>query len=247
MNRKLLFFGVLGLAMASPASALTIPFDNRGNWESQVTSLVNFDGGSQTVGTSSSVVNGGVFSTNLQINGYGVDINSPMNLIRANAGPGETYYNWGSGTIIRTQDKTPINTVFARISFSTPVSAFGFNFGVGGCQTYFNGCFPGAAASVTIVPSGLSAVPIDTVEGTNFAFWGVVSDTQTFTFADIYINDVNRYIVLDNIAQGNFNAAPPPPGPEEVAEPGTILQIAMGGLLLAFARRRFISSDGHAI
>jgi hypothetical protein len=121
-------------------------------------------------------------------------------------------------------------------NFATPISAFGFNYGVGGCQTYFVGCTPGAAASVTISPGGMTPININTSQGNTMAFWGVVSDTQTFTFADIYINDTNRYIVLDDIAMASYSVEPPP---AETAEPGTLLQIAMGAGLLALARRRF--------
>ena len=103
MNRNILNAGLLALAAASQVSALTLTFSDRGTWTSQVTSLSNFDGGTQAAGTSLSIANGGLFSTNLQINGYGIDINSPLNLIRANAGPSTPYYNWGTGTIITTQ------------------------------------------------------------------------------------------------------------------------------------------------
>ena len=241
MNRNILTAGLFALAAASQVSALTLTFSDRGTWTSQVTSLTNFNGGAQAVGSSTSIANGGLFSTNLQINGYGIDLSSPMDLIRANAGPSSTYYNWGTGTIIRTQDKPAANTVFARISFTSPVSAFGFNYGAGGCQTFFNGCTPGAAASVTIAPGGLAPINITTVASSPLHFWGVVSDSQTFTFADIVINDTNRYIVLDDIAQGSFSA------PAETAEPGTLLQLAMGGILLALARRKFGAAHGQTI
>ena len=240
MNHTLLTAGLLAVAAASQAFAGTLTFTDRGTWISQITGLTNFDGGTQAAGTSLSIANGGLFSTNLQINGYGIDINSPLNLIRANAGPSSTYYNWGTGTIITTQDKTAVNTIFARISFPSPVSAFGFNYGAGGCQTYFAGCTPGAAAGVTIKPSGLADVNITTVANAPLAFWGVVSDTQTFTFADIYIADTNRYIVLDDIARGSFNVVPPP---AETAEPGTLLQLALGAVILAVARRKFGSAQ----
>ena len=241
MNRNILTAGLFALAAASQVSALTLTFSDRGTWTSLVTSLTNFDGGALAVGTSTTVANGGLFSTNLQINGYGIDITSPLSLIRANAGPASTYYNWGTGTIIRTQDKPAGNTVFARISFTSPVSAFGFNYGAGGCQTFFNGCTPGAAASVTIAPGGLAPINITTVASSPLHFWGVVSDSQTFTFADIVINDTNRYIVLDDIAQGSFSA------PAETAEPGTLLQLAMGAILLALARRKFGAAHGQTI
>ena len=241
MNRTLLTAGLLAVAAASQASAGTLTFTDRGTWISQITSLINFDGGTQGAGTSLSIANGGLFSTNLQINGYGIDLSSPLNLIRANAGPSSTYYNWGTGTIITTQDKTAVNTIFARISFPSPVSAFGFDYGAGGCQTFSTGCFPGASASVTIAPGGLAPINITTVASSPLHFWGVVSDSQTFTFADIVINDTNRYIVLDDIAQGSFSA------PAETAEPGTLLQLAMGGILLALARRKFGAAHGQTI
>jgi hypothetical protein len=245
MKRSIAPVFLLVLAAAAPVSATTLDFSDRTAWAAMVTNLSNFDGGVQAVGTSSTIINGGLFSTNLQINGYGIDLFTPMDLIRANAGPSQSYYNWNSGTIIRTQDKTPTNTVFARISFPTPVTAFGFNYGVGGCQTYFVGCLPGAAASVTIAPDGLAPININTVQGNTLAFWGVVSDSQTFSFADIYINDPNRYIVMDDIAQGSYSPNQAPPS--EVAEPGTILQIAMGAGLLALARRRFQLTSQQSI
>ena len=242
MNRAFLTAGLLAVAAASQVSALTLTFTDRGTWTSQITGLTNFDGGTQAAGTSLSIANGGLFSTNLQINGYGINLSSPLNLIRANAGPSSTYYNWGTGTIITTQDKTAGNTVFARISFASPVSAFGFNYGAGGCPTYFAGCTPGSAASVTISPGGLASQNITTVANSPLNFWGVVSDSQTFTFADIFINTDTRYLVLDDIAQGSFNAPPPP---SETAEPGTLLQIGLAAVLFAFARRKFSSAQSQ--
>lgn len=242
MNRTLLTAGLFAVAAASQASAGTLTFTDRGTWTAQVTSLVNFDSGAQTADSSTNVPNGGLFSTNLQINDLGIDGLNPQYLIRANAGPSTTWYNWGTGTIITTRDKTASNTVFARISFPSPVSAFGFNYGAGGCQTYFVGCTPGSAASVTIAPGGLAPVNINTTAGTPLAFWGVASDTQTFTFADIYINTTTRYLVLDDIAQGSFNAPPPP---SETAEPGTLLQIGLAAVLFAFARRKFSSAQSQ--
>jgi hypothetical protein len=237
MNRNLLNIGMLALAAASQASALTLTFDDRGNWTSQVTSLVNFDGGPQTVGTASPFNTfAGLAATDLQIIGFNITSGTSYDLTRANANGTQPWFQWDSGTILRTGDKTAGNTVFARLVFPNPVSAFGFNFGSSG----------GGNSSVTIAASGLDPLNVTTLAGNNFAFWGVASDTQTFTTVDIFINDSNRYLVLDDIAQGTYNVAPPPPGPEDVAEPGTILQLAMGGMLLALARRRFGSNEGHA-
>jgi len=243
MNRNILTAGLLALAASSHVSALTLSFSDRGTWTSQVTSLTNFNGGAQAAGTDTNWGFGGLFSTNLNIDGYTINTGTPTNVTTANAGPLSTYYNWGSGAIVKTNDKINANAVFARISFPNPVSAFGFNFGIGGCPTYFNGCFPGAAGSITIAPNGLTPVNVTTVQGSTLAFWGVISDSQTFSFADIYINDINRYLVLDDIAQGSFSA----PAPNEIAEPGTLIQLAMGGILLVMARRKFGAAQSETI
>ena len=230
---------MLALTAASPAMAATLTFTDRIQWATLVSGLSNFDSGTQTIGTTSNFGVGGLVFTNLQIQGIDIVSVDPLNTIysltRVNASASQSYYNWNSGAVLRTDDQTPTNIVNARLTFPTPVNAFGFNYGVGGCQTYFTGCTPGAAASITISPNGLAPVNINTAQGNTMAFWGVLSDTQTFTFADIYINDTNRYIVLDDIAQGVYSPAPPP---AETAEPGTLLQIATGAALLALARRR---------
>ncbi len=239
MQRIMISLGVLALAAATPAAAGTLTYSDRLQWAALISGLSNFDSGTQAIGTSTNFGVGGLVFTNLQVQGVNIVSIDPLttlySLTRANAGAGQSYYNWNSGAILRTDDKTATNTVFARLTFPTPVSAFGFNYGVGGCQTFFTGCTPGAAASITISPSGLTPININTSQGNTMAFWGVVSDTQTFTFADIYINDTNRYIVIDDIVQGSYSVAPPP---AETAEPGTLLQIAMGAGLLALARRR---------
>lgn len=245
MNRNLLFIGVLALAAASQASALTLTFDDRGNWTSQVTSLVNFNSCGTPPCAATNFGSGGLVYGDLQVLGF-VVITEPFNtgygLNRTTASA--PWFQWGlggtgAGSILYTDNKLASNTVFARLNFANPVSAFGFNFGAGGNS--------GAPGSVTIAPAGFAPINVTTAQGPTFSFWGLVSDSQTFTTVDIFINSDNRYLVLDDIAQGTFNSGPPPPGPEEVAEPGTILQLAMGGLLLAFARRRFGSSEGHAI
>lgn len=240
MNRYKLTTGVLALAMASQASALTLTFNDRGNWTSQVTSLVNFDGGTQSAGGFTAYnTSAGLALTDLQIVGFNITTGTSYELQKVNASAAQTWYQWGSGTILRTGDRTASNTIFARLTFTNPVSAFGFNYGSSA----------GGNSSITVAAGGLAPANVTSAAGQNFAFWGVISNAQTFTTADIIINDAGRYLVLDDIARGNANLSspsPPPPGPEEVAEPGTILQLAMGGLLLAFARRRFGWNDGQA-
>jgi hypothetical protein len=235
MHRNAITIGLLALGAASQLSALTLTFTDRGTWASQVTSLTNFDGGTQAVGTSSGFyTSAGLALTDLQIVGYNVNGGTSYDLQRANANGVQPWYNWNSGAIIRSGDKIASNTVFARITFTNPVSAFGFNFGAGGT---------GGAASVTVSAGGLAPVNVSTTPQPAFAFWGVASNSQTFTFADVYINDTGRYLVLDDIAHASYSAAA---APEDVAEPGTLLQIALGGILLAMARRKFSFISGQA-
>ncbi|MFN0106405.1 MAG: hypothetical protein ACKV2U_30480 [Bryobacteraceae bacterium] len=240
MKSSILTFAMLALAAAGPATALTLTFNDRGNWTSQVTGMTNFDSGTQAVNTVTTFnTSAGLTLTDLQIVGNTVNpvTGTAYDLQRVNTGASPTfYYQWNSGSVLRTGDKTATNTVFARISFTNAVSAFGFSFGAGGAS--------GAPGGVTIAAGGLAPVTVSSLQQPNLAFWGVASDSQAFTFADIYINDTNRYLVLDDIAQGGYLAPPPP---TETAEPGTLLQLAMGLGLLAMVRRKFVGSQSQTI
>lgn len=238
MKRSILLCELLALAAGVPAAAATLTYSDRGTWASQVTGMTNFDSGTQTAGTVTTFNNAaGLAIADLQIVGYNVTTGTSYDLARVNANASQTWYQWGSGAILRTGDKTASNTVYARINFPTAVSAFGFNFGAGGSG--------GAPGSVTIQADGMSAVTVNTLQQPTFAFWGVTSDTRTFSFANVFINDTNRYLILDDIAKGSFagEPPPPPPPPTEVMEPGTLMQLLMGTGLLAFSRRKRTSGE----
>ena len=72
----------------------------------------------------------------------------------------------------------------------------------------------------------------------NFQFFGVASDTLTFTTVQIFLNTTDRYLVIDDISRGDYFSTPPPPPPVETVEPGTLLQLALGSGLMAIARQR---------
>jgi hypothetical protein len=239
--------GLLTLALGIPASAGVITYSDRPTWIAQITSLSNFDSGT---GPSQNFGLGGLFFGNLQVDGYTIITSTGAvgnNITRINP-TGQSYYNWnGAGTILRTDDLVSNTTVFARLTFASPVSAFGFNYGSGGCATFFAGCLPGPAGNFTISVGGLTPINVTTPASNTLSFFGVTSDTQTFTMADIYINDLNRYVVLDDIAQGSYSVAPPPPPPSDVAEPGTLIQIGLASVMLALARRRFAGDQEHTI
>lgn len=224
MNWNTLAAGLLAFLAVSPAGAATLTFTDRAYWTSQVNVLSNFDSGSQTVGTATPFNNAtGLIITDLQIVGYNITSGTSYDLQRVNASAAQAYYQWNSGSILRSADKTATNSAFLRVSFLTPVNAFGLNLGAGGSS--------GAPASVSIIPQGLTAVPRTTIQQPTFAFFGVVSDTQNFSYVDIYINDTNRYLVIDDITTANYTPV------AETAEPGTLVQLAAGTLLLLLGRR----------
>jgi len=231
MKRSILTIGLLSLAAIGQMQAITLTYDDRAEWLAQVSNLSNFDGGTQTAGGFTNFnTSAGLITTDLQIVGFNVTTGTGYDLTRVNANGSQTWYQWGSGTILRSADKTASNTVYARITFPEAVSAFGFDFGAGGSS--------GVPGSVTIAPDGMTSITLNSLQQPAFAFFGVASDTQTFTFADIYINDTGRYLVLDNIAQGEYQTTPETPM-SETAEPATLVQLAMGGGLLALSRGRF--------
>jgi hypothetical protein len=228
MNRIGILAGVIFLIGGSTANAVTLSYTDRATWEAQVSSLFTFDSGTQAVGTATGFyTSAGLAIPELQIVGYN---NASYDLTRVNASASQTWYQWGSGAMLRTADKTASNTVFIRINFPTPVNAFGFNYGVGGSG--------GAPGNVTIAPQGL--VSVDTVSSQQPAwkFYGVVSDTLTFSYVDIYANDTNRYLLLDDISKAVYSPQQVPT--TETLEAGTWLQVMIGGLLLYTGRRRWL-------
>lgn len=233
MKRSMTSLGLVLLAALAPASAGTITYSDRTTWSSAVTGLTNFDGGSQTVGTATNFnTTSGLALADLQIIGFNITTSSTLyDLTRVNASASQPWYQWNSGTVLRSGDKTDTNTVYLRVQFTNPVSAFGFDFGGSG----------GVSSSVTIAPDGLTSSTLSTNLQPNFTFFGVTSDSQTFSYVNIYINDTNRYLVLDNIAYGSVSTAVVEPPPAETPEPGTLAQLALGAGLLFFARHRFQS------
>jgi hypothetical protein len=233
MKRSLFVSGLLALAASFSLHAITLTFTDRADWSAQVTNLTNFNGGSLNPGQSQNYgTSAGLIVTDLQIVGLsGAAANPWYDLVQVNAGPAQTYYDWGSGTIIRSSDKTLTNSVSIRLNFTTPVSAFGFNYGAGG----------GGDAALTIVTPGLTSTNTQALARPNFRFFGVASDTLTFSTVQIFLNTTDRYFVIDDIARGTYASTPPPPPPPppvETVEPGTLLQLALGSGLMAIARQR---------
>ncbi len=232
MKRRLLAAGLL-LWAGGILHGATLTFSDRSNWENVVVGLSNFNGGDLAVGTAlGHYTSAGLTTTELQIIGI-IDssFGTYYEATQANPNSSQTWYEWNSGTIVRSADKTSsTSTVYLRVIFAAPVSAFGFNYGVGG--------YGGAPGSVTVAPQGMDAVNLTSLQQPTWAFFGVTSDTQTFSQVDIFINDLNRYVVIDDIATASFAAPPPPPPGNEIPEPGTALQLLIGSGLIVFARRR---------
>jgi hypothetical protein len=240
------------VAALSPLNAATLITNDRGEWLTDVTSLVslNFDtfssgaSGGFTVGNTVQPGNlafynnmNGYFNSNFQIVGQQ---NSNNFLLQTLATPAQTWYNWGSGAILISDTKNASNTVSMRVTFrsggvATPVSAFGFGLGLGG-----NG---GTSGTITVTPEGLGPQTVTTFnQSSGLRFFGVSSDTQTFGYADITITTPDRFIVLDSIDQGVFNTPvpppPPPPDPTETPDAATLLCVGTGLAYLGYLRRR---------
>ena len=236
MKRSRIALGLLTLAAAANLSAGTVEFTNRLNWEAQVNILSNFSGSVITPGNFIAYnTSTGLVLTDLQLGFVGFSINggTSYTLEQVNASAAQPWFNWNTGTILRSGDRTAFNTVKIQVNFDNPVNAFGFNFGTNV-----------AGAGVTIAPNGYTPVDVTTLTKPNWNFFGVTSDTQTFSSVDIFVNDPGAYLVLDDIARGDYSGEPPT---AETAEPGTLLQLVMGSGLLAFARRRFSgNSEGQS-
>jgi hypothetical protein len=238
---RILFTAGLLLWAGGTLHAATLTFSDRSDWQNVVSGLSNFNGGNLAVGSAlGNYTSAGLTTTELQIVGIVENtFGTYYELTQANPNSSQPWYEWNSGTIIRSADKaTAQAVVYLRIVFAAPVSAFGFNFGVGG--------YSGIPGNVTVAAQGMNSVNLTTLQQPNWSFYGLASDTQTFSQVDIFINDWNRYVVLDDIATANYSPAPPPPPPpptNDVPEPGTALQLLIGSGLILFARRRLGSAS----
>ena len=80
-------------------------------------------------------------------------------------------------------------------------------------------------------------------QASGLAFFGVSSDTQTFSYFDITISDPSgRYIVLDNLSSGTSTITPappppPPPPPTETPDAATLITVGTGLAYLGYLRR----------
>lgn len=235
--------GLMALSVSAAISAATVTYTDRSAWLSNVTLLTNYDGGAAagspgigagTPGGVDSFGTGGIILTDLQINGFSGGGNQVLRVTPSLTPSSDPWYQFGSGSFLRSLDKTNATATYLRVTFTGPVNSFGVNFAAGGSPS--GGSF-GGPGSMTIAPQGLSSSTVTTTGIPTWNFYGVTSDTQTFSYVDIIINDTSRWVAVDDIARGNFSSSEPPPS--ETFEPGTFLQMGLGGLLLLMARRRF--------
>lgn len=238
--------GLIALSLATAVSAATTTYTDRSTWLSNVTLLSNYNGGAAAgpgggIGAGSSgttdiiTAPAGLILTDLQIQGfYGANTEITRVTPNSNSSIGP-WYQFGSGQFLRSQDRIGSNLTYLRINFTGPVNSYGFNYAAGGSHN--GGLTYGGPGSMTIAPQGLSSSTVTTTGIPTWNFYGVTSDTQTFSYVDIIINDTGRWVAIDDIARGNFSAPEPPPA--ETLEPGTLLQMGLGGVLLLLARRRY--------
>jgi hypothetical protein len=222
------------LLPALSVQAATVVYNNESLWLSNVSNTFTYGGPAVTPGGAISYSSPtGLVIPELQVTGRMGGIWT-LDAVNAATNGSQPWYQWNSGTILRSGDKTATNTVYVTISFPTPVSAFAFQFGAGGSG--------GAPASVTISPTGHASLNTTTLQQPTFTFYGIVSDTQVFSSVSIYINDVNRYIVLDNISTATASTPPPP---SEVPEMASYLYLLTGLALTAYGSRSLRSAGGQ--
>jgi len=235
----------------TPLTAGTLTYSDRPSWLTDSTSIITLDfskfgsgnSGGFTVGNNL-VAGNQVFYNNL--NGHFnndfqvIGSNGTGNVLRqAFASSSQGFWNWGTQAIVFSDTSTATNSISMRINFRsgglpTPVSAFGVSLGLGGGT--------GASGNITVTPQGLGAQTVTTLnQASGLTFFGVSSDTQTFSYFDITITDpASRYIVLDNLSSGTSTittAPPPPPPPTETPDPATLLCVGSGLAYLGYIRR----------
>ncbi len=233
----------------NPLIAGTLTYTDRPSWLADSTSIITLDFATYGAGNSGGFTSGnsvtsgsqvfynnanGYFNNNFQITGT----NGTSNVLRQVLANGsQSFWNWNTGAILFSDSSTGSNVISMRINFRsgglpTPVSAFGVGLGLGGGT--------GSSGNITVTPQGLGAQTVTTFnQAAGLTFFGVSSDTQTFSFFDITITDpASRYIILDNLSSGTstITTAPPPP-PAETPDAATMLTVGTGLAYLGYLRR----------
>ena len=240
----------------TPLTAGTLTYSDRPSWLADSTSIIDLDfskfgagnSGGFTVGNNLLAGNqvfynnlSGYYNNDFQVTGS----NGSAFVLRqafAAANGSQSYWNWGpsgvANAIVFSDTSSGANSISMRVNFRTggnptSVSAFGLSLGLGG-----NG---GGSGNITLTPQGLGAQTVTTFnQASGLKFFGVSSDTQTFSYFDITIIDpASRYIVLDNLSSGTstITTAPPPPPPTETPDAATLLCVGTGLAYLGYLRR----------
>ncbi|MCX6608947.1 MAG: hypothetical protein NTV52_35885 [Acidobacteria bacterium] len=248
---------VFAVFAVTPLTAGTLTYSTNSSWVADTTSVLTLNfanvAAGYTTGPSSSglVVNSAIAIGSVayynNLNGY---VTSDFQIIgsigasnilgQANANASQSYWNWGTQAIVFSPTSTGPNSISMRVNFRsggvpTNVSAFAVNLGLGGGT--------GSSGTIAVTPQGMSAQTVTTLNQPGLTFFGVSSDTQTFSYFDITITDPSpsgRYIVLDNLSRGTStitSAPPPPPPPTETPDAATLLTVGTGLAYLGYLRR----------
>ena len=244
---------VCAVFAVTPLTAGTLTYTDRPSWLADSTSIINLDFSTYRAGNSGGFTVGNAVTSGSQVfynnaNGYFnndfqvIGSNGTANVLRqVNANGSQSFWNWNSGAILFTDTSSVSNSVSMRINFlsgglPTPVSAFGLSLALGGGT--------GNSGNITVTPQGLGAQTVTTLnQASGLAFFGVSSDTQTFSYFDITISDPSgRYIVLDNLSSGTSTITtapppPPPPPPTETPDAATLITVGTGLAYLGYLRR----------
>ena len=210
------------LGLASNASATLVTYSDRNEWLLQVNNVSTVDftgpapGGIVYYNTDTGYQSGGITFV-------GTFSASNYLLFNKNAGPSESWYDWGSGAILVNSEYSASFPRSIRVTLPADQYAFGVDL--------MTGNDPGQTVTVRI--NGGAEFTVPTFVRPTRAFFGVISDTP-ITQIEVFNPPPMAYLMMDNFSIGQVNAAPPP---AETPEAATLLLCGSGLCLLAWTAR----------
>jgi hypothetical protein len=213
---------ILGCTLiAGTVSATTLTYSSLPAWQTDVTSMTNIDftgapaGGLINYSATTPLTIAGVKFTGMNPAAYA------LYLVNANAS--QSWYDWGSGGLLRND----LYTAGAPTSIRATLPGAGFN-AVG--FDLMTGNTNGSAYTIRV--NGTTDYVVPTFARPTRAFFGITSDAL-ITSVELR-NPVDTYAMVDNFTFGTWApAAPPPPASADTPEAATMMLCASGLVLIS--------------